>query len=100
MWFSLKLNTHCGCDVIQPVPTKLVLQKKIAGEEKSNNEVEHFPNASRVTVRKRPTVTAIEKEGVMKPRGYTTTLKGQWLKSEENKISHEDVVGKQLSMHD
>ncbi|KAK6794142.1 hypothetical protein RDI58_007595 [Solanum bulbocastanum] len=46
MWFSLKLNTHCGCDVIQPVPAKLVLQKKIAGEEKSNNEVEHFLDAS------------------------------------------------------
>ncbi|KAK6795920.1 hypothetical protein RDI58_009375 [Solanum bulbocastanum] len=46
-----------------PVPAKLVLQKKIAGEEKSNNEVEHFPDALRVTVRKRPTVTAIEKEG-------------------------------------
>ncbi|XP_006343038.1 protein PAF1 homolog [Solanum tuberosum] len=46
-----------------PVPAKLVLQKKIAGEEKSNNEVEHFPDASIVTVRKRPTVTAIEKEG-------------------------------------
>lgn len=60
MWFSLKLNTHCGCDVIQPVPAKLVLQTTIPEEAKSNNEVEHFPDASRVTVRKRPTVTTIE----------------------------------------
>ena len=38
-----------------PVPAKLVLQTTIPEEAKSNNEVEHFPDASRVTVRKRPT---------------------------------------------
>lgn len=55
--------------MIQPLPTKLVLRKKRAREGKSNDEVEHFPVPSRVTVRKRPTAAAIElkEEGVMKP---------------------------------
>ncbi|CAN4089025.1 unnamed protein product [Withania somnifera] len=52
-----------------PLPTKLVLRKKRSREGKSNDEVEHFPVPSSVTVRKRPTVAAIElkEEGVMKP---------------------------------
>lgn len=59
---------------MQPLPTKLVLRKKRAREGKSNDEVEHFPVPSRVTVRRRKTVAAIElkEEGVMKPQVYSS----------------------------
>ncbi|KAK1304520.1 hypothetical protein QJS10_CPB11g01805 [Acorus calamus] len=43
-----------------PLPTKLVLQKKRAKEGRSNEEVEQYPVPSRVTVRRRSTVAAIE----------------------------------------
>ncbi|XP_059645095.1 protein PAF1 homolog [Cornus florida] len=43
-----------------PLPTKLILRKKRAREGKSNEEVEHFPPPSRVTVRRRSTVSAIQ----------------------------------------
>lgn len=45
---------------MQPLPTKLILSKKRAKEGKSSDEVEHFPVPSRVTVRRRPTVNAVE----------------------------------------
>jgi len=45
---------------MQPLPTKLVLRKKRAKEGRSNDEVEHFPIPSKVTVRRRPTVSAVE----------------------------------------
>jgi len=45
---------------MQPLPTKLILRKKRAKEGKSSEEVEHFPVPSRVTVRRRSTVAAIE----------------------------------------
>lgn len=44
----------------QPLPAKLVLRKKRAKEGRSTDEVEHFPAPSRVTVRRRSTVAAIE----------------------------------------
>ncbi|KAK9923475.1 hypothetical protein M0R45_031892 [Rubus argutus] len=43
-----------------PLPAKLVLRKKRAKEGRSTDEVEHFPAPSRVTVRRRSTVAAIE----------------------------------------
>jgi len=43
-----------------PLPTKLILSKKRAKEGKSSDEVEHFPVPSRVTVRRRATVNAVE----------------------------------------
>ncbi|KAI8544508.1 hypothetical protein RHMOL_Rhmol08G0302600 [Rhododendron molle] len=43
-----------------PLPTKLILSKKRAKEGKSSDEVEHFPVPSRVTVRRRETVSAVE----------------------------------------
>jgi len=42
--------------VMQPLPTKLVLQKKKAKEGRSGDDVEHYPVPSKVTVRKRSTV--------------------------------------------
>jgi len=45
---------------VQPLPTKLVLRKKRAKEGRSGDEVEQFPAPSRVTVRRRPNVAAIE----------------------------------------
>ena len=35
---------------LQPLPTKLVLQKKKAKEGRSGDEIEHFPVPSRITV--------------------------------------------------
>ncbi|KAJ8553312.1 hypothetical protein K7X08_023990 [Anisodus acutangulus] len=81
-----------------PLPTKLVLRKKRAREGKSNDEVEHFPVPSRVTVRKRSTVAAIE---LKEEGGYTTALKGSVSSSKRGRISHEDAVGEQQNdMHD
>lgn len=42
---------------MQPLPTKLVLQKKKAKEGRSGDEIEHFPVPSRVTVRKKSTTS-------------------------------------------
>lgn len=81
-----------------PLPTKLVLRKKRAREGKSNDEVEHFPVPSRVTVRKRPTVAAIE---LKEEGGYTTALKGAVSSLKRARISHEDAVGEQQTdIHD
>ncbi|KAJ8535905.1 hypothetical protein K7X08_034306 [Anisodus acutangulus] len=80
-----------------PLPTKLVLRKKRAREGKSNDEVEHFPVPSRVTIRKRPTVAAIE----LKEGGYTTALKVSVSSSKRGRISHEDAISEQQNdMHD
>lgn len=46
--------------MMQPLPTKLILRKKRAKEGRSSNEIEHYPVPSRVTVRRRSTVSAIE----------------------------------------
>ncbi|KAF3669086.1 hypothetical protein FXO37_09215 [Capsicum annuum] len=82
MLFTLELNRHCGCDVIQLVPTKLVLKKKRGKEGKSNDEVEHFPVASRVTV----------------IQNFST---GSILSSKRTRIGDVDVVDKQQkNMHD
>ncbi|XP_060205807.1 protein PAF1 homolog [Lycium barbarum] len=81
-----------------PLPTKLVLRKKRAREGKSNDEVEHFPVPSRVTVRKRPTAAAIE---LKEEGGYTMALKGGVSSFKRGRISHEDAVGEQQNdMHD
>lgn len=47
---------------MQPLPTKLVLRKKRAKEGRSGDEVEQFPIPSRVTVRRRSSVAAIERK--------------------------------------
>lgn len=46
--------------MMQPLPTKLNLRKKRAREGRSNEDVEHFPVPSRLTVRRRPSVAVIE----------------------------------------
>ncbi|XP_061359135.1 protein PAF1 homolog [Gastrolobium bilobum] len=55
-----------------PLPTKLVLRKKRAKEGRSGDEVEQFPVPSRVTVRQRSSVAAIE----LKESGVYTNTKG------------------------
>lgn len=45
---------------MQPLPTKLVLQKKKAKEGRSGDDVEHFPVPSRITVRRKSAVAVIE----------------------------------------
>ena len=46
--------------MLQPLPTKLNLRKKRAREGRSGDEIEHFPVPSRITVRRKSTVAAIE----------------------------------------
>ncbi|KAM6585193.1 hypothetical protein CsatB_012195 [Cannabis sativa] len=61
-----------------PLPTKIVLRKKRAKEGRSNDEIEHFPAPSRVTVRKRPTTSVIElkePEVYSNSRGSLSNLK-------------------------
>ncbi|XP_034201614.1 protein PAF1 homolog isoform X2 [Prunus dulcis] len=59
-----------------PLPTKLVLRKKRSKEGKTSDEVEHFPAPSRVTVRQRSTVAAIElKDSGDYSRGSVSNLK-------------------------
>ncbi|KAJ1378149.1 RNA polymerase II associated factor Paf1, partial [Sesbania bispinosa] len=55
-----------------PLPTKLVLRKKRAKEGRSGDEVEQFPIPSKVVVRQRPNVAAIE----LKESGVYTNTKG------------------------
>ncbi|KAK7349214.1 hypothetical protein VNO77_06397 [Canavalia gladiata] len=55
-----------------PLPTKLVLRKKRAKEGRSGDEVEQCPVPSRVTVRRRSSVAAIER----KDSGVYTSSKG------------------------
>ncbi|KAK9273417.1 hypothetical protein L1049_018227 [Liquidambar formosana] len=55
-----------------PLPTKLVLRKKRAKEGRSNDEAEHFPIPSEVTVRRRSTVSATE----LKDVGVYSSSKG------------------------
>ncbi|CAK8560254.1 unnamed protein product [Lathyrus sativus] len=62
-----------------PLPTKLVLRKKRATEGRSGDEVEQFPAPSRVTVRKRSNVAAIEG----KDSGVYASSKGNSSKSLE-----------------
>ncbi|OIT05265.1 PREDICTED: protein PAF1 homolog [Nicotiana attenuata] len=81
-----------------PLPTKLVLRKKRAREGKSNDEVEHFPVPSRVTVRRRKTVAAIE---LKEEGGYATASKGGVSSSRRARTNDEDAVGEQQNdMHD
>lgn len=69
-----------------PLPTKLILRKKRAKEGKSGDEVEHFPVPSRVTVRRRSTVSAIE---LKEPESYLGS-KGVSLNSKSGRGDRED----------
>ncbi|KAF9611963.1 hypothetical protein IFM89_037215 [Coptis chinensis] len=70
-----------------PLATKLVLRKKRAKEGRSNEEIEHYPVPSRITVRHRPTVAVVEEKG---SRGYTNP-KQDTLKSKRGRSSSEDA---------
>ena len=56
--------------LLQPLPTKLVLQKKKAKEGRSGDEVEHYPVPSRVTVRRRDTVAIGELKEPLRMSSY------------------------------
>ncbi|KAA8540353.1 hypothetical protein F0562_024728 [Nyssa sinensis] len=77
-----------------PLPTKLILRKKRAKEGKSSDEVEHFPVPSRVTVRQRPTVAAVE----LKESGGYSGSKGSNFSSkrgvdiEDGRDRHQKIV--------
>lgn len=59
--FSLLVSGFIHFSIImQPLPTKLVLRKKRAKEGRAGDEFEHFPIPSRVTVRRRSTVSVVE----------------------------------------
>ncbi|KAL5757753.1 hypothetical protein ACOSP7_020364 [Xanthoceras sorbifolium] len=73
-----------------PLPTKLNLRKKRAREGRSNEEVEHFPVPARVTVRKRPTVAAIE----VKDSGVYSNSKGNASSSKTGKYDPDDELGR------
>lgn len=56
--------------MLQPLPTKLVLQKKKAKEGRSGDEIEHYPVPSRVTVRRRDTVAIGELKESLRMSSY------------------------------
>ncbi|XP_010417804.1 PREDICTED: protein PAF1 homolog [Camelina sativa] len=68
-----------------PPPTKLSLRKKRAREGRSSDEIEHFPVPSRVTVRRRSTLSVIEHKdsGVYSSRVGPSSSKMRRLEDEE-----------------
>ncbi|KAG7590908.1 RNA polymerase II associated factor Paf1 [Arabidopsis suecica] len=68
-----------------PLPTKLNLRKKRPREGRSSDEIEHFPVPSRVTVRRRSTVSVIEHKdsGVYSSRVGASSSKMRRLEDEE-----------------
>ncbi|XP_031255760.1 protein PAF1 homolog [Pistacia vera] len=78
-----------------PLPTKLNLRKKRAREGRSNEDVEHFPAPSRLTVRRRSSVAVIE----LKDAGAYSNSKGT--SSKMARLDTEDGVGRsrKLSRH-
>ncbi|XP_023921847.2 protein PAF1 homolog [Quercus suber] len=73
-----------------PLPTKLVLRKKRAKEGRSNDEVEHFPIPSKVTVRRRPTVSAVE----LRDSEVYSHSKGSFSNSKRGGLDIEDGLGR------
>ncbi|XP_043710933.1 protein PAF1 homolog [Telopea speciosissima] len=69
-----------------PLPTKLVLRKRRAKEGRSIEEVEHYPVPSRVTVRRRSEVAALE----LKDSGGYATSKDGMSRSKGGRSSVED----------
>ncbi|OVA15607.1 RNA polymerase II-associated [Macleaya cordata] len=72
-----------------PLPTKLVLRKKRAKEGRSADEVEYYPVPSSVTVRKRPTVAAVE----LKDSGGYSNSKGNMSSLKRGRSGTEDGLG-------
>jgi RNA polymerase II-associated factor 1 len=67
-----------------PLPMRLNLRKKRAREGRSSDEIEHFPVPSRVTVRRRSTVSVIEHKdsGVYSSRVGASSSKMRRLEDE------------------
>ncbi|PPD95629.1 hypothetical protein GOBAR_DD07328 [Gossypium barbadense] len=80
-----------------PLPTKLNLRKKRAREGRSGDEIEHFPVPARITVRRRPTVAAIE---LHEPEVYSNS-RGGISSSKMARLDAEDGLGRphKLSRH-
>lgn len=72
-----------------PLPTKLLLRKKRAKEGRSSDEVEHFPVPSKVTVRQRPNVAAIE---LKDEEVYSSSKRG--VSSSKRGVDMEDGLGR------
>lgn len=72
-----------------PLPTKLLLRKKRAKEGRSSDEVEHFPVPSKVTVRQRPNVAAIE---LKDEEIYSSSKRG--VLSSKRGVDMEDGLGR------
>lgn len=73
-----------------PLPTKLVLRKKRAKEGRSSDEIEHFPVPSKVTVRRRSTVAAIE----LRDSEVYSHSKGSFSNSKRGGLDIEDGLGR------
>ncbi|MBA0829829.1 hypothetical protein Goarm_014407 [Gossypium armourianum] len=73
-----------------PLPTKLNLRKKRAREGRSGDEIEHFPVPARITVRRRPTVAAIE---LHEPEVYSNS-RGGISSSKMARLDAEDGLGR------
>ncbi|KAK8629168.1 hypothetical protein V6N13_078020 [Hibiscus sabdariffa] len=80
-----------------PLPTKLNLRKKRAREGRSGDEIEHFPIPSRITARRRSTVSVIE---LKEPEVYSNTRDGI-SSSKLGRLDAEDGLGRprKLSRH-
>ncbi|XP_068649942.1 protein PAF1 homolog [Aristolochia californica] len=80
-----------------PLPTKLVLQKKKAKEGRSTDEVEHFPVPSKVTVRRRASVSALElkEHGRMSSSHGHTSSTGESSNPKQGRFPNEEVQGRQ-----
>ncbi|XP_057959494.1 protein PAF1 homolog [Malania oleifera] len=72
-----------------PLSTKLILRKKRAKEGRSSDEVEHYPAPASVTVRQRPTVSAIE----LKDSGVSSSSKGSVVHLKREGVDIEDGLG-------
>jgi len=77
-----------------PLPAKLVSRKKRAKDGRSSDEVEHFPIPSRVTVRRRSAVAAVE---LRDPEVYSNS-KGSSSNSNRGGLDVEDGLGRPLKV--
>ncbi|KAE7999191.1 hypothetical protein FH972_003648 [Carpinus fangiana] len=77
-----------------PLPAKLVSRKKRAKDGRSSDEVEHFPIPSRVTVRRRSAVAAVE---LRDPEVYSNS-KGSSSNSKRGGLDVEDGLGRPLKV--
>ncbi|XVF86704.1 hypothetical protein PTKIN_Ptkin18bG0063400 [Pterospermum kingtungense] len=73
-----------------PLPTKLNLRKKRAREGRSGDEIEHFPIPSRITVRRRSTVAAIE----LKEPEVCSNSRGGISSSKLERLDTDDGLGR------